>query len=47
MRAPQQGWSEGAMTSQPSAARTRAVAALTWEKKTDWTHPVSMPTRRR
>ena len=47
IRAPQQGWSSGVMTSQPSAARTRAVAALTWEKKTCWTQPVSMPTRRR
>src|ERR1035437_6385998 len=35
------------MTSQPSAASTRAVAALTWEKKTCCTHPESIPTRRR
>src|SRR5271154_986465 len=47
MRAPQQGWFSGVITSQPSAARTRAVAALTWEKKTDWTQPASMPTRKR
>ena len=28
-------------------ARTRAVAAFTWGKNTDWTHPVSMPTTAR
>ena len=37
----------GMMTSKPSAARTRAVAALTCGKKTCCTQPVSMPTRRR
>ena len=34
-------------TSQPSAARTRAVAAFTCGKNTDCTHPVSMPTTAR
>ena len=47
LRAPQQPWPAGATTSQPSAARTRAVAALTSGKKTRWTQPVSIPTRRR
>ena len=47
LRAPQQPWPDGATTSQPSAARTRAVAALTSGKKTRWTQPVSIPTRRR
>ena len=37
----------GATTSQPSAARARAVAALTWEKKTRCTQPVRRPTRAR
>jgi hypothetical protein len=35
------------ITSQPSAASTRAVAALTRGKNTDCTHPVSMPTTAR
>ena len=47
LRAPQQPWVDGATTSQPSAARTRAVAALTSGKNTRWTQPVSIPTRRR
>src|SRR5215218_10399807 len=47
LRAPQQPWPAGATTSQPSAARTRAVAALTSGKNTRWTQPVSIPTRRR
>ena len=45
-RAPQQG-SSGVTTSKPSAARTRAVAALTSPKTTDWTQPGSRPTRAR
>jgi hypothetical protein len=45
--APQQPWPGGTITSQPSAASTRAVAALTPEKKTCWTQPVSMPTTAR
>ena len=35
------------ITSQPSAASTRAVAAFTRGKNTDCTHPVSMPTTAR
>ncbi len=45
--APQQPWPGGTITSQPSAASTRAVAALTPGKKTCWTQPVSMPTTAR
>ncbi len=45
--APQQPWPRGMITSQPSVARTRAVAAFTCGKNTDWTHPVSMPTTAR
>ena len=45
--APQQPWPRGMITSQPSAASTRAVAALTRGKNTDCTHPVSMPTTAR
>ena len=41
--APQHPWSRGMITSQPSAASTRAVAAFTPGKNTDCTHPVSMP----
>ena len=45
--APQQPCERGMITSQPSAASTRAVAALTRGKNTDCTHPVSMPTTAR
>ncbi len=45
--APQQPWSRGMITSHPSAASTRAVAAFTCGKNTDCTHPVSMPTTAR
>ena len=45
--APQQPWPRGMITSHPSVARTRAVAAFTCGKNTDWTHPVSMPTTAR
>ena len=45
--APQQPWLRGMITSQPSIASTRAVAAFTCGKNTDWTHPVSMPTTAR
>ena len=45
--APQQPWPAGMITSQPSAASTRAVAALTSGKKTCCTQPVSMPTTAR
>ena len=44
--APQQPWG-GATTSYPSAASTRAVAALTEPNTTDCTQPVRMPTRPR
>ncbi len=47
LRAPQQPWFLGATTSQPSAASTRTVAELTWEKKTCCTQPVRTPTRLR
>ena len=46
-KAPQHPCPGGQMTSQPSAARTRAVAAFTCGKKTCCTHPVSMPTTAR
>src|SRR5215469_12760053 len=45
--APQQPWPGGTITSQPSVASTRAVAALTPAKKTCCTQPVSMPTTAR
>src|SRR3954454_14457253 len=45
--APQQPWAGGTMTSQPSAASTRAVAALTPGKNSPWTQPVSSPTTAR
>ena len=45
--APQHPCPRGMTTSQPSAARTRAVAMLTCGKKTDCTQPVSMPTTAR
>ena len=45
--APQQPCPRGMITSQPSAASTRAVAAFTCGKNTDCTHPVSMPTTAR
>src|SRR6185437_1241443 len=45
--APQQPCPRGMITSQPSAASTRAVAALTCGKNTDCTQPVSMPTTAR
>ena len=45
--APQHACPRGMTTSQPSAARTRAVAMLTCGKNTDCTHPVSMPTTAR
>ncbi len=45
--APQQPCDRGMITSQPSAASTRAVAALTAGKNTDCTHPVSIPTTAR
>ena len=41
--APQQPCPRGITTSQPSAASTRAVAALTSGKNAPWTQPVSMP----
>src|SRR5919199_6568539 len=44
LKAPQQPWFLGARTSQPSAASTRTVAALTWEKKTCCTQPMRKPT---
>ena len=45
--APQQPCPRGMITSQPSAASTRAVAAFTCGKNTDCTQPVSMPTTAR
>jgi len=45
--APQQPCPRGMITSQPSAASTRAVEAFTCGKNTDCTHPVSMPTTAR
>ena len=45
--APQQPCSRGAMTSQPSAARTRTLAALTFGKTIRCTQPVSRPTESR
>src|ERR1700733_6000138 len=47
MSAPQQPCDLGMITSKPSAARTRAVAALTCAKKASRTQPESMPTRPR
>ena len=44
--APQHCWSRGTSTSQPSAASTRTVAALTRWKNTSCTQPVSSATRR-
>ena len=45
--APQHPWERGMITSQPSAASTRAVASFTRGKNTDCTHPVSIPTTAR
>ena len=45
--APQHCWSRGTSTSQPSAASTRTVAALTRWKNTSCTQPVSSATRPR
>ena len=46
-RAPQQDCAAGATTSHPSAASTRAVAALTCGKNTRCTQPSNSPTRHR
>jgi len=45
--APQHPCPFGMTMSHPSAARTRAVAVLTWGKKTPCTQPVSIPTTAR
>ena len=47
LSAPQQPCRRGITTSQPSAASTRAVAALTSGKNAPCTQPVSMPTTAR
>src|SRR5665213_1749026 len=47
IRAPQHPCCRGITTSKPSAARTRAVAALTCAKNASCTQPLSIPTRPR